>query len=100
MELCLSLDDSDPAQVLGHVDASWASTIDRRSTSGGAVWLQGFLLTHWSRTQPTITQSTCEAELAALNTCAVEMKLIQTLCFEIGVDVTLRMCSDSLSAVK
>eukprot|EP00972_Heterocapsa_arctica_P007270 1059761-Heterocapsa_arctica.AAC.1 len=28
------------------------------------------------------------------------MKLVQTLCFEIGVDVTLRVCSDSLSAVK
>eukprot|EP00972_Heterocapsa_arctica_P101864 15007627-Heterocapsa_arctica.AAC.1 len=28
------------------------------------------------------------------------MKLVQTLCFEIRVDVNLRMCSDSLSAVK
>eukprot|EP00972_Heterocapsa_arctica_P057848 8534192-Heterocapsa_arctica.AAC.1 len=98
MEMCLSPDDSDPAQVLGHVDASWASTIDRCSATGGAVWLQGFVLTHWPITQLTIAHSTCEAELAALNTGAVEMKLIETFCF--GVDVTLRMCSDSLSAVE
>eukprot|EP00972_Heterocapsa_arctica_P032451 4780787-Heterocapsa_arctica.AAC.1 len=75
MELCQRIDNSNPTEVLGHVDASWASSIDRRSTSGGAIWLQGCLLTHWSRTQPTIAQSTCEAELAALNTGAVEMKL-------------------------
>eukprot|EP00972_Heterocapsa_arctica_P057199 8440270-Heterocapsa_arctica.AAC.1 len=71
---------------MGHVDASWASGVDRRSVSGGAIWLHGFLLQHWSRTQATIAQSTCEAELAALNTGAMEMKLVQTLCFEIGVD--------------
>eukprot|EP00972_Heterocapsa_arctica_P061786 9109958-Heterocapsa_arctica.AAC.1 len=90
MEMCLSLDDSYPTEVLGHVDASRASSIDRRSTSGGAIWLQGCFLTHWSKTQPTIAQSTCEAELAALNTGAVEMKLVQTFYFEIGLDVTLR----------
>eukprot|EP00972_Heterocapsa_arctica_P059279 8742886-Heterocapsa_arctica.AAC.1 len=100
MELCLRIDDSNPTEVLGHVDASWASSIDRRNTSGGAIWLQGCLLMHWVRTQPTIAQSTCEAELAALNAGALEMKLAQTQCFEIGVDVTLRMCSDSLSAVQ
>eukprot|EP00972_Heterocapsa_arctica_P013307 1954881-Heterocapsa_arctica.AAC.1 len=60
---------------MGHVGASWASGIDRRSVSGGAISLQGSLLQHWGRTQATIVQSTCEAELAALNTGAIEMKL-------------------------
>eukprot|EP00972_Heterocapsa_arctica_P023281 3430287-Heterocapsa_arctica.AAC.1 len=35
----------------------------RKSTSGGTVWMRGFLLGHWCRTQPTIALSTCEAEL-------------------------------------
>eukprot|EP00972_Heterocapsa_arctica_P063599 9385681-Heterocapsa_arctica.AAC.1 len=31
LELCLSIDDSSPSEVMSHVDASWASGIDRRS---------------------------------------------------------------------
>eukprot|EP00972_Heterocapsa_arctica_P040227 5926792-Heterocapsa_arctica.AAC.1 len=48
LELYLSIDDSSSSEVISHVDASWASGLDRRSVSGGAIWSQGFLLQHWS----------------------------------------------------
>eukprot|EP00972_Heterocapsa_arctica_P013994 2063385-Heterocapsa_arctica.AAC.1 len=40
---------SDQVDVI--VDASWANAADRKSTSGGVLRLQGFLLATWSRTQ-------------------------------------------------
>eukprot|EP00972_Heterocapsa_arctica_P055721 8220344-Heterocapsa_arctica.AAC.1 len=43
------------------VDAKWASSDDRRSTSGGVIRLRGLELRRWSRTQPVVTQSTCES---------------------------------------
>eukprot|EP00972_Heterocapsa_arctica_P045124 6662661-Heterocapsa_arctica.AAC.1 len=54
-------------QITVMVDASWANSEDRKSTSGGVLRLQGFLLATWSRTQNVIAQSSCEAELLALN---------------------------------
>eukprot|EP00972_Heterocapsa_arctica_P023033 3389196-Heterocapsa_arctica.AAC.1 len=39
------------------VDASWANSEDRKSTSGGVLRLQEFLLATWSRTQSVIAQS-------------------------------------------
>ena len=63
----LTWDAQQPENVLRvHVDASWASSPDRRSTSGGVMRLEGFELGHWARTQPVIAQSSCEAELLAL----------------------------------
>eukprot|EP00972_Heterocapsa_arctica_P009137 1344966-Heterocapsa_arctica.AAC.1 len=66
--------------VTACVDASWTSgAADRRSTSGGVVAYDGFHLLHWSRTQPTIAQSRCEAELIAANTGACEGRLVQNV---------------------
>eukprot|EP00972_Heterocapsa_arctica_P052769 7767394-Heterocapsa_arctica.AAC.1 len=62
-------------QIEVMVDASWANAADRKSTSGGVLRLQGFLLSTWSRKQSVIAQSSCEAELLALNAGAVEGKL-------------------------
>eukprot|EP00972_Heterocapsa_arctica_P006959 1019095-Heterocapsa_arctica.AAC.1 len=39
------------------VDASWANSEDRKSTSGGVLRLQGFLLHTWSKTQSVVAQS-------------------------------------------
>ena len=49
------------------VDADWAKGSERRSTSGGMMMLEGFIMSHWSRTQGCMAQSTCEAELVAAN---------------------------------
>ena len=59
-------------EVTVQADADWASGPSRRSTSGGAVFFNGVLLCSWSRTQPTVALSTCEAELLALGTAAQE----------------------------
>ena len=48
-------DDTDALQILQvMVDASWASTLDRRSTTGVVIWWHGFPLMFVSRTQPTV----------------------------------------------
>eukprot|EP00972_Heterocapsa_arctica_P086678 12777457-Heterocapsa_arctica.AAC.1 len=54
----IAIDKNIPAdQIDVMVDASWANSEDRKSTSGGVLRLQGFLLTTWSRTQNVIAQS-------------------------------------------
>lgn len=63
------------------------------------MWLGGWLISHWSRTQPVVAQSTCEAELMAINTGATEAKLVQSVLQELGVQATVRVESDSSSAV-
>jgi hypothetical protein len=47
-------------------DASWGSLDDRKSTSGVIIEIEGFVLQHFSKTQPTLSQSSGEAELVAL----------------------------------
>ena len=98
LHLKLNVDMSDD-EVLAVTDASWASLADRRSTSGGTLWLGRMLIAHWSRTQPVVTQSSCEAELTALNSGATEAKLIQSVLEELGMKVKIRVQSDSSSAV-
>eukprot|EP00972_Heterocapsa_arctica_P100860 14867418-Heterocapsa_arctica.AAC.1 len=71
------------------VDASWANSEDRKSTSGGVLRLQGLLLATWSRTQNVIAQSSCEAELLALNTGAVVGKLAVSILKELKRQPTL-----------
>ena len=39
----------------------------KRSTSGGGILFNGVLVPNWSKTQPTIAQSTCEAEYVSAN---------------------------------
>ena len=81
-------------------DATWASTTDCRSTSGGTLWAEGFLLHAWSKTQPTVSQSSCEAELLAANLCAREGLFVATILEEIGLRSELHVFTDSASALK
>ena len=82
------------------VDASWANATDRKSTSGGIVRLQGFILNWWSRTQAVIAQSTCEAELLALNVGACKGPYVQQIMGEMDMNAIITMLSDSQSAVR
>ncbi len=86
-------------EIVTTCDASWASDGACKSTSGGVVQLQGFTLLHWSRTQATVAQSSCESELLALNTGGTESKFIQTMLREIGEEVKIRLRSDSTSGI-
>ena len=60
--------------------------------------LPGFELCHWARTQPVIAQSSCEAELLALNTGASEGRLVHSIMMELEMPVQLRLLTDSASA--
>eukprot|EP00972_Heterocapsa_arctica_P053328 7855401-Heterocapsa_arctica.AAC.1 len=80
------------------VDTSWANSEDRKSTSGGVLRLRGFLLHTWSKTQSVVAQSSCEAELLALNMGAVEGKLAVSVLKELSCLPTLVLTTDSSSA--
>ena len=54
----------------------------------------------WSRTQPTLAQSSCEAELVAANTGATEARFLQSLMEELGVTAKIVIETDSSSAEK
>ena len=85
-------------EVTVQADADWASGPSRRSTSGGAVFFNGVLLNSWSRTQPTVALSTCEAELLALGTAAQEGRFTVNILEELRIKARLRLYSDSSSA--
>ena len=55
------------------VDANWADdAIDRKSTSGGVLYLYGRAIATWSRRQSGVALSLGESELYALGSGAVE----------------------------
>ena len=87
-----------PQTVQVYVDANWGNGADRRSTSGGLLKYEGFQLQQWSRTQPCIAQSTCEAELIAANAGASEGRQVQNLMQDIGIKVQMQILTDSNSA--
>ena len=97
--LHLTVDSEEEMIINGMVDASWASGAGRKSTSGGVLKLQGFLLAHWSKTQVAMAQSSCEAEVVAMNVGAVEAVFTRTLLDELGVQVNIVMKSDSTSGI-
>ena len=74
-------------------DASWASGPGCRSTSGGFMFVQGFPLLHYSRTQPTVIQSSCESELVGISMLTgeglVAQKNLQHLDMLVTVDHSL-----------
>jgi hypothetical protein len=85
-------------EVVVIADANWAEGPTRRSTSGGVVVFQGTILLTYSRTQPVVALSTCEAELLAISTAAQEGLFVKSMLQEAGVQATLRVRTDSSSA--
>ena len=85
----------DGLKLVGYSDADWASSNDRRSTSGYAFALheQGPLISWKSRKQPTIALSSCEAEYIALAAAVQESLYLSQLIIDIGV------CSQSESVL-
>ena len=59
----------------------------------------GLLLGSFSKTQVSIAQSTCEAELVAMNAVACELMGLKSLCEELGLQPETMLGSDSSSAV-
>ena len=68
--------------------------------SGGVLQYQGITLATWSRTQPTIAHSSCEAELVALHMGIQEAKFARSVLADMGEQVTIRIVTDSASTIK
>ena len=71
-------------RLIGYADSDWAGAADRRSTSGGILLLAGCCVLSYARTQASRAQSSCEAELYALGSCAVEALQLASLLAEQG----------------
>jgi hypothetical protein len=86
-------------EIRGISDASWAPLPDRRSTTGWLICVEGVLVMRNSRTQPTISKSSCEAELSALDSVATESIHVATIVEEIGLKSQVELQVDA-SAVE
>jgi hypothetical protein len=72
--------------VSGFSDADWAGCVDdRRSTDGFTVFLGSNLVSWSARKQPTVSQSSTEAEYKAIANVDAEIMWIQTLLNELGI---------------
>ena len=66
-------------------DADWAGLAERRSVTGGVVLLAGCCVASWSRTRASYALSSCESELDAVGSAAVEVLGIFAFLVEQGV---------------
>ena len=74
-------------KLKGYSDSDWASSVDRRSTTGYLFSLNedGGAISWKSRKQPTIALSTCEAEYMALVATTQEALFLKTLTKDFGL---------------
>jgi histone deacetylase 1/2 len=90
-----------PFSLIGYCDADWANDPDdRRSTSGGCIFLGPNLLTWWSKKQTVVARSSCEAEYRSLAACTADLLWIQSLLHVLRVPtLTPTLYCDNNSAV-
>jgi hypothetical protein len=94
----------DPAEVAGqliaYTDADYASSRDRKSTSGGIVFYDGVPICSWSRTQPTTATSTTEAEFMGMFSTTSESLLVRSVLQELEMrDIRVVLRGDSSSGL-
>ena len=88
-----------PNWIEAYADSDWAGClVSRRSTSGGVVLFGGSALKTYSSTQGSVATSVGEAEYYAALKGAAEGLGIQALARDLGVQVGVRLVSDSTSA--
>ena len=77
----LPITDGKSEGLIAFCDASWAPllTLKRRSISGSYVFYRGSLVKAYSRLQVLIALSSCEAELASIAECGVELAGIKRM---------------------
>ena len=79
---------SDTMSVSAFADADWANDkSDRKSVTGWVAKLNGDVISWASKKQPTVAQSTCEAELYAEAAAANEVLWIRGILGELGLEV-------------
>ena len=83
-----------------YTDTDWAGCPrTRKSTSGGCVMLGRHVIKHWSSTQQSISLSSGEAEFAGVIRGAGHGLGYQALLKDLGVEVPLRVWTDSSAAI-
>ena len=93
-----------PQQEVDHidvyVDTDWAGCPrTRKSTSGGCVLIGRHTMKHWSSTQASVALSSGEAEFAGVIRGAGQGLGYQALLRDLGIDLPLRVWTDSSAAV-
>ena len=93
-----------PRQTVDHLDTytdtDWGGCVKtRKSTSGGVTMLGAHCLKHWSSTQSSVTLSSGEAEFHGLVKGAAVALGQQALYEDLGLQVGLRLWTDSSAAV-
>jgi len=85
-----------PESISVTVNADWGSDASsRRSTSGGMLQIGSALLLSWSRTQHSVSLSSCESEYYAIVTGICEARLLETMMSELGYKMKIRVMTDS-----
>eukprot|EP00980_Cylindrotheca_fusiformis_P021891 scaffold8736_cov95-Cylindrotheca_fusiformis.AAC.1 len=71
-------------KIYAYVDSNYATNKEtRKSVTGFVVTIGGCLVSYSSKTQPSVTLSSTEAEYIAASMCATEVKFIQMLLEEL-----------------
>lgn len=71
----------------------------RRSTNGGVARIGSHVIKCWAKTQSVVALSSAEAELTGLCQAAGEGLGLQSICKDLGLDLSLRLRSDSSAAI-
>lgn len=95
--------DREQGRLNASSDASWGNGVKMKSFSGGVIQLGKSLITWNSRKQKCVADSTCEAELFAINDITKNIKWLIDLLSELGFMTLYRLpvhiTSDSQSAI-
>lgn len=86
--------------LVAYCDADWASSYDRKSTTGMVIFLGGNLVSYSSKKQATIALSTTEAEIISATETMRELLWLRQLMtsFECTIDTPTLYC-DSQPAI-
>ena len=83
-----------------YTDTDWAGCPKtRKSTSGGCVMLGGHAIKHWSCTQDSMSLSFGEVEFAGVIRGAGQGLGYQALLKDVGIELPLRVWTDSSAAI-
>ncbi|XP_019191498.1 PREDICTED: uncharacterized protein LOC109186038 [Ipomoea nil] len=86
LDFGLQLTPSVSTAIHAYSDSDWASCpVDRKSTSGYAVYLGSNLISWLSKKQCTVTRSSTEAEYKALTDVSIEVTWVVSLLQELGL---------------
>jgi len=95
-------DGKSKGELLGFVDASWASDLDtRRSTTGYVFFLNGSVVSWKSKRQPTVATSSTEAEYMALYSATQEAVWLRLLLNGLGCasEMPTTICQDNQGCI-